>query len=561
MKVIKRSGEEVEYNEQNIINAISKANQEVMDEEKLSNDEILQIANNITKYVKSSTYILNIEDIQNLVEQNIYNVEGNKFAILKAYMIYRYKHQMLREQNTTDAAILSLVDGNNEEVLQENSNKNPIILPTQRDYIAGEVSKDMAKRYIIPEKIWKAHEEGLIHGHDFDYLIQHEHNCCLVNLKDMLENGTVISNTKIDTPHRFPTACNIATQIIAQVASSQFGGQTISLAHLAPYVESSRNKFRKMFKFLKDSISEETYNEIVAILTKTDIKAGVQTIQYQVNTLMTCNGQTPFISVYMDINEAETEQEKKDLALIIEEVLNQRIQGIKNEDGVWVTPAFPKLLYVLDENNIKEGTEYWYLTKLAAKCTAKRMVPDYISAKVMRELKEGNVFPCMGCRSFLQPYKDENGNYKFYGRFNQGVATVNLVDAALSSHGDFDKFWDILDERTEMCHEILKIRHERLEGTVSDVAPILWQHGGLARLKKGEKIDKLLHNDYSSISLGYAGLYECVKYMTGKSHTDPEARDFAMQVMQKLVDKANEWKAKENVGYSIYGTPKLSWEA
>ena len=555
MKVIKRSGEEVEYNEQNIINAISKANKEVMDEEKLSNDEILQIANNITEYVKSSTYILNIEDIQNLVEQNIYNVEGNKFAILKAYMIYRYKHQMLREQNTTDAAILSLVDGNNEEVLQENSNKNPIILPTQRDYIAGEVSKDMAKRYIIPEKIWKAHEEGLIHGHDFDYLIQHEHNCCLVNLKDMLENGTVISNTKIDTPHRFPTACNIATQIIAQVASSQFGGQTISLAHLAPYVESSRNKFRKMFKFLKDSISEETYNEIVEILTKTDIKAGVQTIQYQVNTLMTCNGQTPFISVYMDINEAETEQEKKDLALIIEEVLNQRIQGIKNEDGVWVTPAFPKLLYVLDENNIKEGTEYWYLTKLAAKCTAKRMVPDYISAKVMRELKEGNVFPCMGCRSFLQPYKDENGNYKFYGRFNQGVATVNLVDAALSSHGDFDKFWDILDERTEMCHEILKIRHERLEGTVSDVAPILWQHGGLARLKKGEKIDKLLHNDYSSISLGYAGLYECVKYMTGKSHTDPEARDFAMQVMQKLVDKANEWKAKENVGYSIYGTP------
>ena len=561
MKVIKRSGEEVEYNEQNIINAISKANKEVMDEEKLSNDEILQIASNITEYVKSSTYILNIEDIQNLVEQNIYNVEGNKFAILKAYMIYRYKHQMLREQNTTDAAILSLVDGNNEEVLQENSNKNPIILPTQRDYIAGEVSKDMAKRYIIPEKIWKAHEEGLIHGHDFDYLIQHEHNCCLVNLKDMLENGTVISNTKIDTPHRFPTACNIATQIIAQVASSQFGGQTISLAHLAPYVESSRNKFRKMFKFLKDSISEEAYNEIVEILTKTDIKAGVQTIQYQVNTLMTCNGQTPFISVYMDINEAETEQEKKDLALIIEEVLNQRIQGIKNEDGVWVTPAFPKLLYVLDENNIKEGTEYWYLTKLAAKCTAKRMVPDYISAKVMRELKEGNVFPCMGCRSFLQPYKDENGNYKFYGRFNQGVATVNLVDAALSSHGDFDKFWDILDERTEMCHEILKIRHERLEGTVSDVAPILWQHGGLARLKKGEKIDKLLHNDYSSISLGYAGLYECVKYMTGKSHTDPEARDFAMQVMQKLVDKANEWKAKENVGYSIYGTPKLSWEA
>ena len=561
MKVIKRSGEEVEYNEQNIINAISKANKEVMDEEKLSNDEILQIANNITEYVKSSTYILNIEDIQNLVEQNIYNVEGNKFAILKAYMIYRYKHQMLREQNTTDAAILSLVDGNNEEVLQENSNKNPIILPTQRDYIAGEVSKDMAKRYIIPEKIWKAHEEGLIHGHDFDYLIQHEHNCCLVNLKDMLENGTVISNTKIDTPHRFPTACNIATQIIAQVASSQFGGQTISLAHLAPYVESSRNKFRKIFKFLKDSISEEAYNEIVEILTKTDIKAGVQTIQYQVNTLMTCNGQTPFISVYMDINEAETEQEKKDLALIIEEVLNQRIQGIKNEDGVWVTPAFPKLLYVLDENNIKEGTEYWYLTKLAAKCTAKRMVPDYISAKVMRELKEGNVFPCMGCRSFLQPYKDENGNYKFYGRFNQGVATVNLVDAALSSHGDFDKFWDILDERTEMCHEILKIRHERLEGTVSDVAPILWQHGGLARLKKGEKIDKLLHNDYSSISLGYAGLYECVKYMTGKSHTDPEARDFAMQVMQKLVDKANEWKAKENVGYSIYGTPKLSWEA
>ena len=395
MKVIKRSGEEVEYNEKNIINAISKANKEVMDEEKLSNDEILQIANNITKYVKSSTYILNIEDIQNLVEQNIYNVEGNKFAILKAYMIYRYKHQMLREQNTTDAAILSLVDGNNEEVLQENSNKNPIILPTQRDYIAGEVSKDMAKRYIIPEKIWKAHEEGLIHGHDFDYLIQHEHNCCLVNLKDMLENGTVISNTKIDTPHRFPTACNIATQIIAQVASSQFGGQTISLAHLAPYVESSRNKFRKMFKFLKDSISEETYNEIVEILTKTDIKAGVQTIQYQVNTLMTCNGQTPFISVYMDINEAETEQEKKDLALIIEEVLNQRIQGIKNEDGVWVTPAFPKLLYVLDENNIKEGTEYWYLTKLAAKCTAKRMVPDYISAKVMRELKEGNVFPCI----------------------------------------------------------------------------------------------------------------------------------------------------------------------
>ena len=395
MKVIKRSGEEVEYNEQNIINAISKANKEVMDEEKLSNDEILQIANNITEYVKSSTYILNIEDIQNLVEQNIYNVEGNKFAILKAYMIYRYKHQMLREQNTTDAAILSLVDGNNEEVLQENSNKNPIILPTQRDYIAGEVSKDMAKRYIIPEKIWKAHEEGLIHGHDFDYLIQHEHNCCLVNLKDMLENGTVISNTKIDTPHRFPTACNIATQIIAQVASSQFGGQTVSLAHLAPYVESSRNKFRKMFEFLKDSISEETYNEIVEILTKTDIKAGVQTIQYQVNTLMTCNGQTPFISVYMDINEAETEQEKKDLALIIEEVLNQRIQGIKNEDGVWVTPAFPKLLYVLDENNIKEGTEYWYLTKLAAKCTAKRMVPDYISAKVMRELKEGNVFPCI----------------------------------------------------------------------------------------------------------------------------------------------------------------------
>lgn len=559
MKIIKRSGEEVEFEKEKISIAISKANLEVSEDDKLNEDQMEYIVNIIEKKVKKSRHIMNIEDVQNMVEEEI--VSFGKYKLAKRYIIYRYEHEQLRKKNTTDTAILSLVECKNEEILEENSNKNPTIIPTQRDYIAGEVSKDISRRYIIPEKVMKAHDEGIIHMHDTDYLLQHSHNCCLVNLKDMLENGTVISKTLIESPNMFSTACNIATQISAQVASSQYGGQTMSLAHLAPYVQKSRDKFRKMLADIKDIIGEAAFNAKVEEFVDADINKGVQTIQYQVNTLCTCNGQTPFISIYMDINEVEPGQTRDDLAKIIKEVLRQRIIGVKNEKGKYITPAFPKLLYVLDENNVYQGTEYWDITVLACECTDKRMVPDYISAKKMRELKENNVFPCMGCRSFLQPYYEKDGTPKFYGRFNQGVVTINLPDVALSSGGDFDKFWEIFDERLELCHTGLRVRHERLLGTPSDIAPILWQYGALARLNKGEKIDKLLFNDYSSISLGYAGLYECVKYMTGYSHTSENGKEFALKVMNYMNDKCKEWKAKENIGYSIYGTPKLSWEA
>ena len=492
-----------------------------------------------------------------MVEQKI--MEQGAFKVAKRYIKYRYNRTLVRRANTTDNQILSLIECNNEEVKQENSNKNPTVNSVQRDYMAGEVSKDISKRLLLPKEIVKAHEEGIIHFHDMDYYAQHMHNCDLVNLEDMLQNGTVISGTLIEKPHSFSTACNIATQIIAQVASSQYGGQSISLAHLAPFVQVSRNKIRKdvlrEVEELHGKLDEEVISNIVERRLREEIKRGVQIIQYQVVTLMTTNGQAPFVTVFMYLNEAKNATERRDLAMIIEETLRQRYEGVKNEAGVWITPAFPKLIYVLEEDNIEKGSEYYYLTELAAKCTAKRLVPDYISEKKMKELKEGNCFPVMGCRSCLSPWKDENGNYKFYGRFNQGVVTINLVDVALSSGGDVDKFWDIFDKRLELCYDALMCRHERLKGTLSDAAPILWQYGAISRLKKGEPIDKLLYGGYSSISLGYAGLCECVKYMTGKSHTDPSATPFAIKIMEHMNEACERWKKETNIGFGIYGTP------
>ena len=566
MKVIKRNGSEIEFDPAKIAEAIRKANTEVSDKDQINEIRLALITSEVTEKCRDLNRAVNVEEIQEIVETEL--MTAGAFEVAKRYIRYRYDHNLKRTHNTTDDVILSLIEQNNEEVKQENSNKNPTIVSTQRDYMAGEVSKDLTARVFLPEDIVQAHNEGLIHFHDADYFAQHMHNCDLVNLEDMLENGTVISGTLIERPHTFSTACNIATQIIAQVASSQYGGQSISLAHLAPFVQASREKFRKDYGQLLSYMSLDQYYDFIETLVYKDIVKGVQTIQYQVVTLMTTNGQAPFITVYMNINEAPDGQEREDLAAVIEEVLKQRIQGVKNETGVWITPAFPKLIYVLDKNNVRLGSEYYYLTVLAAKCTAKRMVPDYISAKIMRELK-GDVYTCMGCRSFLTPdrFTDAGvgnianaGNYepevhKYYGRFNQGVVTINLVDVALSSGGDKEKFWKILDERLDLCYRALMIRHERLEGTPSDVAPILWQYGALARLKKGEKIDKLLHGGYSTISLGYAGLYECTRYMTGESHTDPEGTPFAIEVMEALNRATAAWKAKEDVDFSLYGTP------
>ena len=557
MKIIKRSGMEADFDISKIITAINKANNEVVEAERLSAEQIREISQYIEEKCKSANHALNVEDIQDLVEDQL--MDKRAFAVARKYITYRYKRALVRKSNSTDEQILSLIECNNEEVKQENSNKDSTVNSVQRDYMAGEVSKDITRRFLLDSDIVEAHEQGIIHFHDADYFAQHMHNCDLVNLEDMLQNGTVISGTRIDKPHSFSTACNIATQIIAQVASSQYGGQSISLAHLVPFVEISRQKIRaEVIQTMKEAdveLEPKKIEKIVARRLHAEIERGVQVIQYQVVTLMTTNGQSPFVTVFMYLNEAKNEQEKKDLAMIIEEVLDQRYQGVKNEDGVWITPAFPKLIYVLEEDNIHEDSEYYYLTKKAAKCTARRMVPDYISEKKMKELKDGNCYTCMGCRSFLTVYHDENDKPKFYGRFNQGVVTVNLVDAACSSGGDFDKFWKILDERLELCHRALLARHNRLKGTPSDVAPILWQYGALARLKKGETIDKLLYGGYSTISLGYAGLCECTKYMTGKPHTDPSATPFALEVMQRLNDACRMWKAKHNIDFSVYGTP------
>ena len=557
MKIIKRSGAEAVFDISKIIIAINKANHEVVEAERLTADQIKEIAQYIEDSCKDANHALNVEDIQDLVEDQL--MDKRAFSVARKYITYRYKRALVRKSNSTDEQILSLIECNNEEVKQENSNKDSTVNSVQRDYMAGEVSKDITRRFLLPEDIVAAHEQGIIHFHDADYFAQHMHNCDLVNLEDMLQNGTVISGTRIDKPHSFSTACNIATQIIAQVASSQYGGQSISLAHLVPFVQISREKIHaELVQTLKESdveLSEEKINSIVERRLHAEIERGVQVIQYQVVTLMTTNGQSPFVTVFMYLNEAKNEREKKDLAMIIEETLRQRYQGVKNEAGVWVTPAFPKLIYVLEEDNIEEGSEYYYLTELAAKCTAKRLVPDYISEKKMKELKEGNCFPVMGCRSALSPWKDENGNYKFYGRFNQGVVTINLVDVALSSGGDEDKFWKVFDERLDLCYRALMCRHNRLKGTLSDAAPILWQFGALARLKKGEKIDNLLYGGYSTISLGYAGLYECVKYMTGKSHTDPSATQFALDVMKYMNKACDRWKEETNIGFSIYGSP------
>ncbi|MBQ7257485.1 MAG: anaerobic ribonucleoside-triphosphate reductase [Abditibacteriota bacterium] len=553
MRVIKRNGTEVEFTAMRIYNAISKANNEVNDEDKLTPKQISNISNIVTAQCEKYDRAVSVEEIQELVETAI--MKAAAFEVAKRYIRYRYIHNLRREKGNVDDMVMTLVEYNNEVVKQENSNKDPQIIPTQRDYIAGEVSKDISTRLLLPQDITTAHEEGIIHFHDADYFIQHSHNCDLVNLEDMLQNGTVISGTYIDTPKTFSTACNIATQIIAQVASCQYGGQSISLAHLAPFIDKTRQGLKEQNKELLDYMSEEEFNRFIEKGVRKDITKGVQTIQYQVVTLMTTNGQAPFITVYMNLNEAEG-QTQKDLALAIEEVLNQRIQGVKNEDGVWITPAFPKLIYALDENNVHPGSEFYYLTELSAKCTAKRMVPDYISNKIERQLKQGDEYTCMGCRSFLTPYKDpETGKGKYYGRFNQGVVTLNLVDVALSSGKDEEKFWQILEDRLNLCYRALMLRHRRLEGTVSDVAPILWQHGALTRLKKGETIDKYLHNGYSTISLGYAGLYECVKYMTGYSHTDPKGHDFAIKVMERLNAACKGWKEKEKVDFSLYGTP------
>lgn len=565
MKVIKRNGSEVDFEVTKIGNAIGAANAEVTDRYRIDEAEIERLADNVAHKCEKYDRAVGVEEIQELVETEI--MKAGYFEIAKAYIRYRYDHNLKREQNTTDDSVLALVDYDNEEVKQENSNKNPEIIPTQRDYIAGEVSKDLTRRKLLPPEITKAHDAGIIHFHDADYFIQHSHNCDLVNLEDMLQNGTVISGTLIEKPHTFSTACNIATQIIAQVASSQYGGQSISLAHLAPFVDDTRRRYAERYADLLGFMNETNYTEFIEKLVREDIKKGVQTIQYQVVTLMTTNGQAPFITVYLNINEVEPGRTREDLALCIEEVLRQRIEGVKNEVGVWITPAFPKLIYALDENNVREGSEYYYLTEIAAECTAKRMVPDYISNKLMRELK-GDVYTCMGCRSFLTPDRftdaglgnmsnalNYNGKHKYYGRFNQGVVTLNLVDVALSSGGDPEAFWRILDERLDLCYRALMYRHNRLKGTLSDVAPILWQYGALARLEKGETIDRLLFNGYSTISLGYAGLYECVRYMTGVSHTDEAGKPFALEVMKALNAACQAWKAETNIDFSLYGTP------
>ena len=563
MKIIKRNGSEAVFDITKIIAAITKANKVVPDAQRLTKQQIIEISDHVQEVCYARGHAMNVEEIQDIVEDAI--MATGAYEVARRYITYRYVQSLKRTHNTTDDKILSLIECNNEEVKQENSNKNPTVNSVQRDYMAGEVSKDLTMRMLLPPEIVKAHEEGIIHFHDADYYAQHMHNCDLVNLDDMLQNGTVISGTLIEKPHSFSTACNIATQIIAQVASSQYGGQSISLTHLAPFVDVSRKKIRRdveaEMKDLGIDPGEEKISEIVEKRLREEIKRGVQTIQYQVVTLMTTNGQAPFITVFMYLNEAGDNQRlKSDLAIVIEEMLRQRYQGVKNEAGVWITPAFPKLIYVLENDNIYERQPYYYLTKLAAKCTAKRMVPDYISEKKMLEYKvdkngEGHCFTCMGCRSFLTPYVDENGKPKYYGRFNQGVVTINLVDVALSSGGDFDKFWQIFDERLELCHKALMCRHNRLKGTLSDAAPILWQYGALARLKKGEPIDKLLYGGYSTISLGYAGLYECCKYMTGKSHTDPAAKPFALNVMQHMNDACTKWKNQHNIDFSLYGTP------
>ncbi len=563
MKIIKRNGSEAVFDITKIIAAITKANKVVPDAQRLTKQQIIEISDHVQEVCYARGHAMNVEEIQDIVEDAI--MATGAYEVARRYITYRYVQSLKRTHNTTDDKILSLIECNNEEVKQENSNKNPTVNSVQRDYMAGEVSKDLTMRMLLPPEIVKAHEEGIIHFHDADYYAQHMHNCDLVNLDDMLQNGTVISGTLIEKPHSFSTACNIATQIIAQVASSQYGGQSISLTHLAPFVDISRKKIRRDVEAEMQDLGidpgEEKLSEIVEKRLREEIKRGVQTIQYQVVTLMTTNGQAPFITVFMYLNEAGDNQRlKSDLAIVIEEMLRQRYQGVKNEAGVWITPAFPKLIYVLENDNIYEGQPYYYLTKLAAKCTAKRMVPDYISEKKMLEYKvdkngEGHCFTCMGCRSFLTPYIDENGKPKYYGRFNQGVVTINLVDVALSSGGDFDKFWQIFDERLELCHKALMCRHNRLKGTLSDAAPILWQYGALARLKKGEPIDKLLYGGYSTISLGYAGLYECCKYMTGKSHTDPAAKPFALNVMQHMNDACTKWKNQHNIDFSLYGTP------
>lgn len=578
MKIIKRNGSEVAFDLQKIINAIKAANKEVPLDERLSKREVKFASRNVKDQCAAAGHTVTVEEIQDLVEDQLMALDH--FSVARKYIIYRYVQNLKRHKNTTDDKILSLIESNNEEVKQENSNKNPSVVSVQRDYMAGEVSKDLTMRELLPSEVVTAHDEGIIHFHDADYYAQHMHNCDLVNLEDMLQNGTVISGTMIEKPHSFSTACNIATQIIAQVASCQYGGQSISLAHLAPFVDVSRKKIRRQVYVELETIGarpeDRVINQIVEKRLRDEVARGVQTIQYQVVTLMTTNGQAPFITVFMYLGEARGEQERRDLALCIEEMLRQRYQGVKNEAGVWITPAFPKLIYVLEEDNVHEGSRYFYLTKLAAKCTARRMVPDYISEKKMREYKlskgevagSGDVYTCMGCRSFLTPDRSGNGydnvanagNWepgkpKYYGRFNQGVVTINLPDVALSSGRDLDRFWELLDERLELCHTALRCRHERLKGTLSDAAPILWQHGALARLKKGETIDRLLYGGYSTISLGYAGLYECVRYMTGHSHTDKEATPFALAIMQHMNDRCSEWKAAENIDYSLYGTP------
>ena len=562
-RVIKRNGEEVSFDVNKILNAIRAANNEVEPIHKLNEYQIAAVGNILEKEIMSTQHATSVEDIQDMVERGIMEMRG--YEVAQKYVRYRYVRELARKSNTTDEGILALIEQLNEEVKQENSNKNPTINSTQRDYMAGEVSKDLTKRILLPEEIVEAHEQGIIHFHDSDYFAQKEHNCDLINLEDMLQNGTCISETKIDKPHSFYTACNVTTQIVAQVASNQYGGQSFSLGHLAPFVQISRDKITKEVLAEREQIglnySDEQVKKIVERRLKDEINRGIQTIQYQLITLMTCNGQAPFVTMFMYLDEVPEGQTRDDLATLIEEVLKQRIQGVKNEKGVWITPAFPKIIYVLDEDNVTPDSKYWALTELAAKCTAKRMVPDYISAKVMKEMKQGCVYPCMGCRSFLtveDSQRNADGSHKFYGRFHQGVVTINLVDVACSSNGDMDLFWKILDERLELCHRALRCRHERLLGTPSDVAPILWQNGALARLKKGETIDKLLFGGYSTISLGYAGLYEMCVRMTGKSHTDPEARPFALKVMQRLNDKCAEWKAAENISYSVYGTPMES---
>ena len=561
--VIKRNGEEVNFDLDKIVNAINAANKEVDRLHQLNDYQVQAIADNIAKQIEIMTHAIHVEDIQDMVETGIMEMRG--YEVAQKYVRYRYKRELARKSNTTDNGILALIDHMNEEVNQENSNKNPVINSTQRDYMAGEVSKDLTKRMLLPKEIVEAHEQGIIHFHDSDYFAQREHNCDLVNLEDMLQNGTVISETMIEKPHSFFTACNVTTQIVAQVASNQYGGQSFTLSHIAPFVDVSRKKIREQVieerKMCGEALDEEVISKITESRLRAEVKSGIQTIQYQLITLMTCNGQAPFVTMFMYLDEVPEGQTRDDLAMIIEEVLQQRIRGVKNEKGIWITPAFPKLIYVLDKDNITEDSKYWYLTELAAKCTAKRMVPDYISAKVMRELKNGDVYPCMGCRSFPtseDSQRNPDGTRKYYGRFNQGVVTINLVDVACSAEGHMDRFWEILESRLELCHRALRCRHERLLGTVSDVAPILWQHGALARLKKGETIDKLLFNGYSTISLGYAGLCEMCVRMTGKTHTSPEGKKLALEVMQKLNDKCKEWKEAENISYSVYGTPMES---